>query len=108
MIDLEYANMSLVVLVIWIAITTLAGLISRKILRSPALFGLFGDMCVGIIGMFGLGWALQQFDIDVSQYVNNASIASATAIWIDAAIVSFLGAVIIRILLKPLSELGSG
>lgn len=104
--DFLYAGMNPLVLVGWIAITTIAGVLSRKLLRAPSLFGTFGDMAVGIFGVFGLGWVLQQFEIDVSEFVISSSVRRETAIWIDAALVALLGSLIIRLILKPLSEQG--
>lgn len=101
-----YAGMNASLLGTWIGLLTIAGLISRKVLRTPALLGLFGDLLVGMVGLFGLGWILQQFDIDVSRMIVG-SVSRNTAIWLDAGLVALAGALLIRLILKPLSELSS-
>lgn len=97
-------------LVGWIVIVTVAGFLSRKIVRTPPVAGLFGDMVVGLVGAVGLGWILQKVSVDISEYVMSLSdgLQSNAAIWVDVAIVALVGALIVRLVLKPLTEMTSG
>ncbi len=104
-----YASMQASDLITWVLIATAAGVLSRKVVPTPTILGLFGDMLIGVIGAFGVGWLLQQAEIDLSRHVQAVitGMDQPTAVWIDVAIVSFVGALLIRLVLKPFSELSA-
>lgn len=104
----DYAGMTFGSLALWIAIGTLAGVLSRKLLRAPHTLGHYGDMVIGLLGLFGLGWALRQLDVDLSEYILRwtDNVGVNTAIWIDVAVVAFFGSLLLRLILKPLVDGG--
>ena len=101
--DFIYAGMHAGVLAMWVVIATTAGHITLRILPGPVLLGLWGDMTIGLIGAFGLGWGLRQIDVDLSRLVLTVAPNTPTpiAIWIDVFIAAFVGALAIRALLRP-------
>lgn len=95
----NYAGMNAGVLAYWILICTFAGFLARQILRGPKLFGLWGDLVIGVIGVFLAGAAFRAIGVDPSQYAIqfNPTWGSALAIWIDVAVTALLGALVLRL-----------
>ncbi|MGD2131787.1 MAG: GlsB/YeaQ/YmgE family stress response membrane protein [Maricaulaceae bacterium] len=98
----EYAEMNAANLVGWILVATVAGIAARRIVQGKAILGLWGDMAIGLLGAFALGWALKRFGFDLSQTMLEAApgITSSGAIWLDVLAVAFVGALVLRILLR--------
>lgn len=98
----DYAGMNGLILVAWIALLTIAGLAARQIVQGKPLLGLWGDMAIGLVGAFAVGWLLRQLDFDLSQTILNArpGIGSPTAIFVDVFVVAFAGALVLRLLLR--------
>lgn len=101
-LSLEYAGMEAWRLAAWIGLATVAGAAARQIVRGKPFLGLWGDMAIGLVGAFAVGWVLRQLDVDLSQAVLTArpGIASRGAILIDVLFAGFAGALILRALLR--------
>lgn len=101
-IHTEYAGMPAETLVVWILITTVAGLVARQIAQGKPILGLWGDMAIGVVGAYATGAVMRRFDFDLSKSIlaAQADIPSTVAIWVDVFVAAFVGALIIRILLR--------
>ena len=97
-----YAGMHAGVLITWIILTTLAGLIARQIVQGKAHLGLWGDMIIGIVGVFLAGWVMHYFNFDLSQSILAAQpdLPQRVIIWADVLVTSFVGALVLRLLLR--------
>lgn len=103
---MTYAYMPAADLAGWIAIATFAGFLTRKIVRTPMMAGLFGDLIVGLLGAFGLGWVLQQMQVDPTALIlqHTGGVEFGAALWVDVVLVAFVGSLLIRLAMKPLTE----
>jgi uncharacterized membrane protein YeaQ/YmgE (transglycosylase-associated protein family) len=98
----EYAQMRAVDIAAWIIIATLAGLVARQIVQGKPLAGLWSDMVIGLIGAFAVGTGMRLLDFDLSQVILEArpGIQSEFAIWVDIFVAAFVGALVLRIILR--------
>ena len=98
----DYAGMDGVELAAWIILATLAGVVARQIARGTPMGGLFGDMVIGLIGVFAVGWVMRRLGVDLSQSILTAApgVATRAAIWLDVFVVAFVGAMLIRFVLR--------
>jgi uncharacterized membrane protein YeaQ/YmgE (transglycosylase-associated protein family) len=97
-----YAGMNAAELLVWIAIATITGMAARGVVRGKPLLGLWGDMLIGLVGAFAVGWGLRAVGFDLSQEMLAArpEISSPVAIWADVFAVAFLGSLILRAALR--------
>jgi uncharacterized membrane protein YeaQ/YmgE (transglycosylase-associated protein family) len=97
-----YAGMDAATLLGWIVIATITGMAARRIVQGKPLLGLWGDMVIGLLGAFALGWGLRRIGFDLSQEILTArpGISSPVAIWVDVFAVSFVGALVLRAALR--------
>lgn len=104
--SLAYAGMNPFELAVWIGIGLAAGFIARQIIRGPKPLGLFGDMLIGLIGAFGLGWVLRRFGFDLSEYILRLvpDLSTSIAIWIDVGLTALVGALILRTVMRPFAS----
>jgi len=104
--EFHYAGMDLGNLVVWILLTTIAGLVARQILQGKSILALWGDMAIGIIGVFALGWVMRQLNFDLSQTILTAqpNLPSSIAIWADVFVTAFLGALVLRLALRLVKQ----
>lgn len=105
-LSLDYAGMAAADLLAWIVLATVAGAAARQIVQGKPLLGLWGDMALALVGVFAVGWGLRQLGFDLSQSILAAreGIPSRVAIWVDVFVVGFIGALILRALLKLIKQ----
>ena len=86
----------------WIGISTLVGATARVLVQGKQIQGYWGDMIVGVIGVFAVGFLLQILKIDLTEFILTArpSIGQYFANLVNVFIVGFTGALVVRILLK--------
>ena len=60
-IRIDYAGMNAGVILAWLLIATTAGLIARMAARGRRLMGLWGDMAIGLVGIFAVGTLFRAF-----------------------------------------------
>jgi uncharacterized membrane protein YeaQ/YmgE (transglycosylase-associated protein family) len=101
-----YAGMDAAELLGWIAIATLTGHAARRIVQGKPILGLWGDLLIGLVGAFAVGWGLRTVGFDLSQEMLAAQpgISSPVAIWADVFAVSFVGSVVLRAALRILGR----
>jgi uncharacterized membrane protein YeaQ/YmgE (transglycosylase-associated protein family) len=101
-IRIDYAGMNAGVIVAWILIATAAGLIARLVVRGRSLMGLWGDMGLGLIGVFAMGTLFRAVKFDPSSWVKDgAGWQHDAAVWADVALSSLVGALVLRLILRP-------
>ena len=95
---LTYAGMRADTLFIWVLIAAAAGSLTGLLLRGPKI-GLFGNLVLGLLGLFAAGGLLKHFGIDLTAKLLELApqIGMPYALWLDMAIVSFVGALILRL-----------
>jgi uncharacterized membrane protein YeaQ/YmgE (transglycosylase-associated protein family) len=105
---IDYAGVDALRIACWIGIGTLAGLVARMIVRGRKLLGLWGDLVIGLLGVFLIGTLLRAFDFDLTAWLLGAlpSSFASVAIWIDIAISGLVGALLIRLVLRPFTGRG--
>lgn len=99
----DYAGMNAAQIAAWLLIATAAGFAGRALVKGKAIFGLWGDAAIGLIGVFLLGTLMRAFHFDLTQWLMSflPNSTAAFTIWIDIAITSFVGAILIRAILRP-------
>jgi hypothetical protein len=107
----EYPNgelpgqaMNLGVLAIWIAVLCLTGFAARKIVRGKPVLGFMGDAGFGLLGLFIVGSLLKAFEVSLMGMIGSTGLPLEVRRWFDIALVSFIGALALRAILKPLTK----
>jgi uncharacterized membrane protein YeaQ/YmgE (transglycosylase-associated protein family) len=101
-LPIDYAGMSAAQLSLWIAIATGAGWFARVVVRGKKLLGLWGDMLVGLVGVYLVALLLYFLGVDLTERLQTwAPALGAYAVWIDVAVSALLGALVIRGVLRP-------
>jgi uncharacterized membrane protein YeaQ/YmgE (transglycosylase-associated protein family) len=102
-IRIDYAGMNAGVIVAWLLIATLAGLIARTAVRGRNLMGLWGDMAIGLIGVFAVGTLFRAVRFDPSVWLKTIEPGWRFdfAVWMDVALSALLGALVLRLILRP-------
>lgn len=109
----EYPNgelpgqaMNLGVLAIWIAVLCLTGFVARKIVRGRPILGFMGDAGFGLLGLFIVGSLLKAFEVSLMGMIGNAGVGVPIEVrrWVDIALVSLIGALVLRAILKPITK----
>lgn len=99
----DYAGMNAAEIAGWVMIATAAGWTARFIVRGKKFFGLWGDMIIGLVGIFLLALLFQVLGVNLAERLRTYLPAdlAAFATWLDIAISAFLGALVIRGVLRP-------
>ena len=102
-IRIDYAGMNAGVILAWLLIATTAGLIARMAARGRRLMGLWGDMAIGLVGIFAVGTLFRAFHFDLSVWLQSLEPdwKFDFAIWTDVALSALLGALLLRLILRP-------
>ena len=105
---IEYSGMNLGVLALWLLIATLVGFAARKAVRGKAILGLWGDAAFGILGVFLIGTLFTAFNISLTDWIASFDLGPLNDVtkWIDIALIAFLGALVIRGVLRPITGKG--
>lgn len=102
----EYAGMYAVDIAAWVLIATLAGLVARQLFKGKPLLGLWTDMVIGLVSIFVIGTGMRMIGFDLSKSILAAQpgITSRAAIWVDIFVAAFVGAIVIRAILRILKQ----
>lgn len=105
----DYAGMNAGIIIGWILIATGAGYAARSIVRGKSIFGLWGDMAIGLIGIFLMAIILNLLGVNLSERLRTwvPSLGSLT-VWINIALSALIGALILRAILRPFTGGGGG
>lgn len=103
-----YSGMNLGVLALWLFIATLAGFAARKIVRGKSVLGLWGDVGFALLGLFLAGTLLKAFDISLTDWIASLDLGPLNDVtrWVDVALVAFIGALVLRAVLRPITGKG--
>jgi uncharacterized membrane protein YeaQ/YmgE (transglycosylase-associated protein family) len=106
----DYAGMNAVEIAGWVLIATAAGWTARAIVKGKKFFGLWGDMVIGLVGVFLVALLFQVLGVNLASRLRAYLPAdfAAFAVWLDIAISAFLGALVIRAVLRPFTGGGGG
>ena len=104
--EVEYAGMYAIDIAAWLLIATLAGLVARQLFKGKPLLGLWTDMAIGLVSIFVVGTGMRMIGFDLSQAILAAQpgIASRAAIWVDIFVAAFVGAVVVRAILRIMKQ----
>lgn len=106
---LDYAGMYAAEFAAWLVLLALAGYLSRAVLGGPKPLGLFGDLVVATVGLFGLGYLLERFGISAQNVIApylSATVPGQFITWIALFLVGLGGALILRVPLRILGGRG--
>lgn len=99
---IDYAGMNAVEISAWIGVATGAGWTARVIVRGKKLLGLWGDMIVGLLGVYLVAILLYFLDVDLTERLLTwVPSLGDFAVWIDIALSALLGGLLIRGVLRP-------
>lgn len=103
-----YSGMNLGILALWLLIATGAGFAARKIVRGKPVFGLWGDIGFALLGVFLIGTLLKAFDLSLTGWIGGIDLGPLNDVtrWVDVALVAFIGALILRAVLRPITGKG--
>jgi uncharacterized membrane protein YeaQ/YmgE (transglycosylase-associated protein family) len=104
-IRIEYASMNLGVIAAWLLVATLAGYLARIIVRGRPVFGLWGDAAFGLLGVFVMGTLLRAIDFDLAAFIMDTQpkLDRDVAIWADVVLAALLGALLLRVAVRPVT-----
>lgn len=104
----EYSGMNLGVLALWLLLATLAGFAARKIVRGRAVLGLWGDIGFALLGVFLIGTLMKAVDISLTDWIASLDLGPLNDVtgWLDVFVVAFLGALVLRGILRPITGKG--
>src|SRR5262249_22714625 len=98
----DYGGMNAGQIAAWLLIATLAGLLARWITRGRKILGLWGDTAIRLGGCFPVGTLPRALRIDLTTLVETWRASTAAfAIWIDIIASAVIGALLIRLALRP-------
>ena len=105
---IEYSGMNLGALALWLLIATFVGFAARKAVRGKSIFSLWGDAAFGILGVFLIGTLMKAFNVSLTGWIASFDLGPLNDItrWIDIALIAFIGALIIRGILRPITGKG--
>lgn len=103
-----YSGMNLGELVLWLLLATLAGFLARKIVRGRAVLGLWGDIAFGLLGVFLVGTLMNAFDFSLTSWIASLNLGPLNDVtkWVDVFMVAFIGALVLRGILRPITGKG--
>jgi uncharacterized membrane protein YeaQ/YmgE (transglycosylase-associated protein family) len=101
-----FAGMDPEALTAWVVICTLAGAAARQLVQGKQHWGLWGDLIIALFGAFVVGWAMteQEFSIARNMQIAQPDVDEFWAGMVDVFLAAFVGALIIRIILKFLKQ----
>jgi len=104
----EYSGMNLGILALWLLIATLAGFLARKIVRGKPVMGLWGDIGFALLGIFLIGTLLKAFDVSFTGWIASFDLGPLNDVtrWVDVFLVAFIGALVLRAVLRPITGKG--
>lgn len=104
----DYSGMNLGVLALWLLIATLAGFAARKIVRGKPVFGLWGDIGFALLGVMLIGTLMKAFDVSLTSWIASLNLGPLNDVtkWVDVFLVAFLGALVLRGILRPITGKG--
>lgn len=99
-----YAGTDLGHMAIWLLIATAAGFIARKVVKGKSVLGFWGDAAFGFLGVFLIGTLLNFFSFSLTTFIAGFDLGPLNQVtyWVDIAVVSLLGALVIRGVLRPI------
>jgi uncharacterized membrane protein YeaQ/YmgE (transglycosylase-associated protein family) len=99
----SYAGMNAAEIAAWILIATAAGWGARKIVKGKPFFALWGDMAIALVGVFLMDLLFGLLGVDIAARLASFLPDSFAdfALWIRIAISAILGALAIRLVLRP-------
>lgn len=98
----DYAGMNVGIITAWILIATGAGYAARQIVRGKAMFGLWGDMAIGLIGVFLMAIILNLLGVNLSERLRTwAPSLGDITVWINIALSALIGGLILRAVMRP-------
>jgi uncharacterized membrane protein YeaQ/YmgE (transglycosylase-associated protein family) len=105
----SYAGMNAAEIAGWVLIATAAGWAARAVVKGKPFFGLWGDMAIALVGVFLLDLLFNLLGGDGSARLASVLPDSFAdfAHWIRIAISALLGALAIRLVLRPFTGGGS-
>jgi uncharacterized membrane protein YeaQ/YmgE (transglycosylase-associated protein family) len=73
--------------------------------RGRKLIGLWGDMAIGLVGIFAIGTLFRAFHFDLSVWLKSIEPdwKFDFAIWTDVTLSALLGALLLRLILRPVT-----
>jgi uncharacterized membrane protein YeaQ/YmgE (transglycosylase-associated protein family) len=83
-------------------------LAARKIVRGKPVIGLLGDAIFGLVGVFLIGTLLKAFDLSFTGWIASFDLGPLNDVtrWLDIALVAFIGALVLRAILRPITGKG--
>lgn len=104
----EYSGMNLGILALWLLIATLAGFLARKIVRGKPVMGLWGDIGFALLGIFLVGTLMKAFDVSLTNWIASLNLGPLNDVtkWVDVFLVAFIGALVLRAVLRPITGRG--
>lgn len=103
-----YSNMNLGELVLWLLLATIAGFAARKIVRGKAVLGLWGDIAFALLGVFLVGTLMKAFAFSLTDWIAGFDLGPLNDVtkWLDVFAVAFIGALVLRGILRPITGKG--
>ena len=103
-----YSGMNLGVLALWLLLATVAGFAARKIVRGRPVLGLWGDIGFALFGVFLVGTLIKAFDVSLTDWIAGLDLGPLNDVtrWVDVFVVAFLGALVLRGILRPITGKG--
>lgn len=100
-----YAGTNIGHMAIWLLIATVVGFAARKIVKGKSVLGLWGDAAFGLLGVFLIGTLLNAFNFSISTWIAGLNLGplDTVAYWVDIFVVGFIGALLIRGILRPIT-----
>jgi len=101
----DYGGMNAGQIAAWMLIATLAGVLARWLVRGRKVLGLWGDAVFGLVGAFVVGTLLRAVHIDFATLIKSwaPDYGFDVAVWIDIAASALAGALLLRLLLRPVT-----
>lgn len=109
-ITVSFADMNAGTIAAWVLITTAAGWAARSIVRGRKVWGLWGDLAIGLVGIYLMAVIFNLLRLDLAARMRSWLPASFAefAIWATIALTAFLGALLIRAVMRPFTGGGGG
>jgi len=76
--------------------------------RGRAVLGLWGDIGFALLGVFLIGTLMKAVDISLTDWIASLDLGPLNDVtrWLDVFVVSFLGALVLRSILRPITGKG--
>jgi uncharacterized membrane protein YeaQ/YmgE (transglycosylase-associated protein family) len=98
----DYAGMNAGVIAAWVLIATGAGFAARAIVRGKKFFGFWGDMAIGLVGVYLMAVILKLLGVNLTERLHTwVPSLGDIAVWINVALSALIGALVIRGVLRP-------